>query len=507
MKILNASLRGSLLMLFPVGWLVSYDLLAFQHEYYLMLTLVAMLASFIILSVLGRHFKKVVHLWVIFIFYLIGYFFKFYFLCYTKLNSQLYDSYLDSSYPLETELLNNSELIISYYETVTLVLVAFAMLVYVLVRSGRKTVCKVMSPLARGIDSGQIKVRRRTINRLLAVIVTICVFLLYLQVSLGLGFTSGADRQVTQLPFRLAGVIMTVINGVLPLMFLITIWLADCIRAASLARLAIICYILFGVTSGLISTSRMALVFVMVSLFVLWLSTGSFTQERGRLLAILVLFMVAFNIYLSFNRALRNAYPDMGIFEIAAMVVHSLLSLNSEITIDAESIPQIAKFLGPFLRINGADSLLNIINYSPSFSFDRIWNLLFESQDTVAIVFAMDVLGSPPQPGLGFSTSLIGYFLFVFGNILLVPLCMIVYTLIWHMIFWSIMNARLMIEPILITLMIITLGQFTSEGSLEAMPQAIFLVVTLGIIGEFFLRRSFGNRVREALNNPRKSES
>ena len=492
-------MRWSLLILFPVGWFVSYDLLTDQHVYYVLLTLVALAATFVILSVLGRRIKREVHLWVIFILYLIGYFLKFYLLCYMKVHSQDYGGYLQGSYPLETELLNSTELIISYYETVTVVLVAFAILVTVLMRGGRRTASTVRAPFVGGGGEVRIKVQRRTIKRLLVVGITVSILLLYVQIKLGLGLVSAAERQTTQLPYHLAGIIMTVSNGLLPLLFLLTVWLADSIRAASLARLTITAYILFGVASGLLSTSKAALVSVMVSLVILWLLTGNFTQKRGRLLAALALFMVVFNVYLGINRTLRNIYPDMGVFDIAAMAISYLLTLHGGILTNAESLPLIANYAGPLLRINGADSLLNIINYAPSFSFDRIWFILFESPDTVASLFTTDVLGLPPQLGLGFSPSLLGYLLFVFGNVSLVCFGMIVYTLAWHMIFRTIMNARLIIEPILIALLIVTLGQFTSEGTLESMPQTIAIVVAFGVIGEFFLRRSFGRGIRQTI--------
>jgi hypothetical protein len=412
-----------------------------------------------------------------------------------KVHSHDYSVYLDASYPLETELLNSTELIISYYETVTVVLVAFSILVTVLMRGGRRAASAVRVPFVRG-GGVRLKVQRRTIKRLLVVTITISMLLMYVQVKLGLGLASGAERQLAQLPYRLAGIIMTANNGLLPLLFLITVWLADSIRSASLVRVATAAYLLFGVAAGLISTSKAVLISVVVSLAVLWLVTGSFTKRRGLLLAALVLFIVVFNAFLSVNRVLRSGYPDMGIFEISAMLAQQFLSSNSAIQVNDELVQQIGMYLGMFMRINGADSLLNIINFAPSFSFDRIRSLFFESPEAVYVLYTSDVLGRSPQPGVAFSPSLLGYFLFVFGNVALVCFGVIVYTLVWHMIFRAIMNALLMIEPVLIALLIITLGKFTSEGTLEAMPMAIAIIITFGVIGECFLRWRFGGTVR-----------
>ena len=80
------NIRWLLLVIFPIGWYLSYDLLSSELEYYLLLTLVAVLSSAFILMMLRGSIKQQIHLWIIFILYLIGYYVKFYILCYMKLH-------------------------------------------------------------------------------------------------------------------------------------------------------------------------------------------------------------------------------------------------------------------------------------------------------------------------------------------------------------------------------------------------------------------------------------
>jgi hypothetical protein len=474
---------GLLLTIFLVGWSFSLDLMGSEKIYYTVLTVTAFLSGSLILTMLRGPAKQTIHLWIIFILFVIGYYIKFYILCYFKLD--INSEYLDLMHPLESELMNNADLLINYYEMITIILVVFALLIAALVAvtdASRKKYKDYKFVVPR------ITVKKSTVKRLLGITIVSSLVLIYIQLTLGIGFASAADRQVNPLPYRLAGIIMAIYNGIIPLMFLISLWLADTMRSNYLARLSVGTYLLFGVVAGLISTSKASLITVVVSLIVFWLVTGSFTRKRLLLLLLLVPFMGLFNGFLSINRIMRNIYPDMGIFEIMWMTGSFFLSTDTTLS-GYEPVSAVTNYLGLIMRINGADSLMNIINYAPPFSLKRIWHLLFESPDTIATLYAQEVLGYSQLTGVAFSPSLLGYFEFVFGNVVLVSFGMVVFTLIWHLLFRTILRARLLTEPIVFSMLIVLVGLYTSEGTLETMPQSIAGIIVFIIFGEFIIRR------------------
>ena len=497
MGLLVNCIRLFFVLLFPFGWFFSSDLLSGQYAYYLLLNSVALGSSVAFLFVMRNILMKDIHLWVIFLIYQMGYFVTFYILCYMKTRYQDYASYLDSAFSNEMELLNSSALIVSYFETVTLVLVAFTTLVIALKLVSQCSSFTLRQPDTKGDSEIPIKLSHSTLKRLLLVTIVISAILLLIQSHLGLGITSGADRQVVQLPYRLAGIIMALITGFLPLVYIGILWLADRIRSPILASRGITAYLVFGVVSGLISTSKEPLMIVVVAMSVLWLVTGTFTKNRFRLIMALVPFIIVFNIFLAVNRMMRSLFEDLGMVEIFMLVLKTGLSADYEIYASRWSISGLSAVLAPLMRIDGSGPLLGIVNYAPSFDLDRVLSIVFESGLSVDALFVTEVLGEAIRDGVAFSPSLIGYFLFIFGNPWLVCIGVSLYTLVWHMIFRALTGLRLKATPILISLMIVALARFTISGTLEAMPQSIAMVLIFGLIAEFCLVRAFGRSSRQ----------
>jgi len=473
-----------LLTVFPVGWYVSQDLLADEKLYFTILTVIAFLSASLILKVLRGPVKREIHLWIIFILFVIGYYIKFYILCCFKLdiNSQ----YLDLMYPCESVLMNHADLLIKYYEMITIIFVVFALLIAALVAVADAS--KTRSKYYKFAEP-RSTIKKSTVKRLLGITIVSSLLLIYIQLTLGIGFVSAADRQGSPLPYRLAGIIVAIYNWFIPLLFLFSVWLADTIRSNYLTKLTIGTYLLFGIAAGLLSTSKSPLTIVVVTLLILWLVTDKLSRKRLLLLLLIVPFMGVFNGFLSINRIMRSSNPEFGIFEIMWRSGGSLFSTSTNLTEYDQPIQYATNYLALLLRINGADSLMNIINYAPGFSLQRIWHLLFESPDTIATLYAHEVLGISQLTGVAFSPSLLGYFEFVFGNVVLVCFGIIVFTLVWHLLFRALLRSKLLIEPIVFSMLIVIVGFYTSEGTLESMPQSIALIGAFAIFGELFARR------------------
>ena len=420
------NIRWLLLVIYPIGWYLSYDLLSSELEYYLLLTLVAVLSSALILMMLRGSIVQQIHLWIIFILYLIGYYVKFYILCYMKLHFNEYNEYL---YAIEMDLLNDTALIIKYYELVTIVLVSYAIIVAFLRKKRSNIALATNKPSHLLGPMHRLNVNGKSVIRLLVFTICLCIFLMYTQIQLGLGFVSGSERQMVQLPYRLAGLIMTIYNGIIPLLFLVAVWLSDTKRTVSLNRLAITLYLFFGIAAGLLSTSKASLLSVVISLGFLWLLTGTLTKKRLLLIGIMIPLIIQFNSFLTVNRILRSDLGS-GIFETMITAVNYFISQVIDLPGYEDAFQRTITYLGPVMRINGADSLLNILNYNPSFSFKRIGQLLFESTSAVNDLYSTDVLGYNIDRDVAFSPSLLGYFVFVFSNTGFVCLAMVVYTLV-----------------------------------------------------------------------------
>jgi hypothetical protein len=488
MRTLPVALRLIVLGMFPLGWASSASIFAQEGEYYFVLNLLAFLAAAGVLGGLRGEFRLHLHLWVIFLVYLIGYFFKYYLLCFMFTEPQEFGAFLDTAYPREVGFFTNEEFLLRYFELVTTVLVCLAVLVHLL----------PMSPIRRNptAPEGHFEIQRtqlmRRLPKYLWAVVLLSVMVFAINWSFGIGTPSGEDRTEPPLPFRLAGMVAAVHNGVLPLTFIVIIWLTDRYGQIKVNRLAVAAYIAFGLAGGIITTSKAALITVMASLMILWLVTGRLT--RGRLLALFVMLPLAalFSILLGVHRSIRSLNSDLGIIDVVLMGFNQLFA--SSTATDGFGLSKLFGFFGVFLRINGADSLLNILSYAPNFSWERSLDLLFASQSTVADLYATEVLGWFSLVGTAFSPSLLGYFYFVFPSAIGVCVGFVAYVLFWHWLFTQVRKLDLVVEPVILVLMAIMLAFFTSEGTLESMPQRIAAVFVLTLLGERFIRRFKKNK-------------
>ena len=486
-------LRGLLLLTFPVGWYFSYSLVESQNLYYLLLTGVCTAATAVILVCLGKKFKRSIHFWIILLVCWAAYFLKFYILCYMKANQDTYSDFLELSYGKESSLLELPELIITYYELVTAVWLCFAM-VMVYMTSLKKSYFLETSHRS-------FAVRNRTVTYSMIATVLFSIFMISVQMALGLGIVSAGEGKTIELPFRLAGIIMTVNIMVLPLIYLVLVWLAD--QAGSRKQFVFItgAYLAYGLTSGLISTSREKFITVALSLLVLWLITEKMSRQRAIFLIALTPFIVLLNGLLSVNRILRSIYPDLDGLQLFYLAMTQYIAPVVSTYSATQTDVQISAFLSTILRVNGVDSLLHILDYAPGFSWERFLGLFFDGRSS-AEMYATEILELPQLIGVAFSPSLFGFFILAFGqHLYLIVAAFTLYLLTWHLLFKWITSFKLLIEPIILALMFVMLARFTSEGTLESLPLSIiFLLFVAGVI-EILVRRLV--KYPRGVNQPR----
>lgn len=398
-----------------------------------------------------------------------------------KANQESYGDFLELSYGKEISLLSLPKLVINYYELVTSVWLCFAM-VMVYMASLKKSYF-----LKTSLYTFALRKTGLTYSMLIAVLFSI--FMLGVQVVLGLGIVSADEERTSELPFRLAGIIMTVNILVLPLIYLVLVWLAD--KTGSIKQLIFItcAYLAYGLTLGLISTSRERFISTVLSLLVLWMITEKMSRQRIIFLLALTPFTVLLNGLLSVNRILRGVYPDLHGFELLYLAITQYIAPAIFISSDSLNGIQISAFLNSILRVNGFDSLLIILDHAPGFSWERLLGLFFQGRSS-AEMYATEILDLPQLLGVAFSPSLFGFFILAFGmQLYFIIISFVLYILAWHFLFKWIISFKLMIEPIILVLMFVMLARFTSEGTLETLPISIaFLLIIAGAI-EFLLRR------------------
>src|SRR6266581_5314213 len=480
--------RAFIVLLLPLGFLTISDIFQGDFWYDFALTIIAACCCWAILFLWKLPIRRYPHVYVFLAFYLIGYFVKFYVLAYLVLHGETYWEYLDVYYRLERQILEDYWTVTLCYEISTIGLLCATLSVGVLKIFERSD---FGNPSGALVERGGFNFSNQVIRGALVFTVVLFLLLLFIQIWLGLGFVSGAEREQVQLPFRLAGIIAAIYRFVLPLLFLTLLWISDQ-RNEKIWRWTLTMFIVYGLASGLHSTSKAFFPSVIVLVGLLWIMTNRFSLRRFALLAGLVVLMLPFNTLLSVNRVLRVLRDDVDIFELAGLawsVIYDSKTSQEYVGIFHSDLTRsVTEILGPLMRINGADTLLNIANFGPTFSVPRVVHYLFESETAVNMEYATKVLGLPLEAGLAFSPSLMGYFYFILGDPVLSGLALMVFLLFWNTVFVLLNHSGFKLRPVIFATLLISFAHYLSEGTLESMPMNIALVLTIGAAFEIGLR-------------------
>jgi len=483
-----------MLLIFPVGFLFSFKLYD-NYLYYLILTILNFLSGFFILFSLKKFNFKYIHLWVIFIIFIFAYFVKYYILVYLFLNINEYFEYLDIYFPIETEYFRKPELVLNYYQDITIFLLSFSLYINLFINKVGKA--QILENLSFNFST--IKLSLLKLKIFFGFTIILWVIFLNIQLELKLGFVSLDQEFSTNLPYHLAGMIMTVINFIIPFLFLVVLFFSTVSRYKSLIWVTTITYIIYGMINGIVTTSKAPVYTVFISLLIIWILTNNFNRKKFLVAMIVLPFLSLFSMLLSTYRVIRNFNPDLTVSGIVYKFYSSFQSNNfDDLTNGGTSgaLLSTTQKIGTFMRLNGADSYLNIMHFNPQFSIERIIHLLFSEQRAIYVLYSEDVLGLPSTSGLAFSPSLLGFLKFILGDTILVCIGMFFYVLFWHFVFYFVRKLHFKIEPIIISMLVILLAKYTSEGTLESMPKEIFSILCLSFIFEKFFRFYFKNNIQ-----------
>jgi len=461
---------------------VTYSFLPIVSNYAaytILLSAVSALVAIAVVRQLMNYKGLTVHFWAMLVILLMGYYVK------LGILALIYDSAAPGLVELAGEgtasLLGNAPVIVASYELTTVSFLGFGLAILAittLAPARTAGLSKTGYPDARGRW-----VSPHFFVRLLAL--TTLIYAIGAAMQLGYGIGMGFSRQ-EDLPFRLAGFVMAIQRYLVPLAFLFVIWGADQGRLVRTANAAVMLYLLYGVTYGLITTSRAGLIFVIASLAGLWVSAGTLTARRGWLIAGAFLFSLVFGGYLAGVRFLR-ADPAI---PVAETIVAPLLAGSSLAGSGVEQSDAPFLLLAVSLRSIGMDSLLNIVAYDPSFSLDR-WMAILAGETSLDQIYGRDILGLN-LTGAAFSPSLVGAFYILTCSIWATGILAFLYTIMWHAVFRFVERSSLVLRPALLAILLLSVLLYTSEGTIETIPFTFGLISVAGLIGEYVVRGMLG---------------
>jgi hypothetical protein len=459
-------------------------------DYFVLLTAVSALVAIVVVRQLLRYRGLTIHLWAIFIILLMGYYVK------LGILALLYRSAAPGLVELAGErgefLLGNSTVFLASYELTAISFFGFGLAV--LVVTGFSS-----ARIPRHSDTGYLDVPRRAAKpRFFLELLGLATFIYTVGATVQLiyGIGVGFLRQ-EELPFRLAGVLIAVQRYLVPLMFLFVIWGADRGRLVKTSGTAVVLYLLYGITYGLITTSKAGLIFVIASLVGLWVSAGTLSKKRVWLIVGTVLFSVVFSGYISQIRVLR-AIPGIPIVET---MLAPLVSAPTLVDSAVGQSDMLLSLLAISLRSVGIDALLNIVAFDPPFSLDRLISILI-GETSLDQIYGLDVLRLDPQVAVGsFSPSLLGALYILTGGIWAKGFAVFLYTIVWHQVIRLVDRSSLVLKPALLAMLLLSVLFYSSEGTIETMPFTFGLIAIAGLLGEFVVRNLLGKTSYAALRS------
>lgn len=467
-------LRWSLVAVFPLGWLATNAYFPHDGLTYFFLSVAAALACAVALAALGKDFVSYPHLWVILVLFILGYFVRFYALL---LYVQAQDvTFIASNFGTTIlPYLEPAGLLAAYHFTV----VAFVPLcvLFPILRWFPRSARSLRRPSPPSPDIPIYPVRNIQLLFALAILCTATSTYLFLLLDLTGTYATAPDH--------IAGILKVVRTGLIPLLLLATVWLSDRQQLPGLSRLAAATLILQSILFDYLTGSKGPLLLAVIGLSVCWLLTQRWNGPRALSLLSLLPAAAVYSTAIAMTRG--TPYGQASFLTRLGVAAQDLLSQNT-----FDSFGQLA--LSTVLRVQGIDPLFYLIRYHPTEDLGRSLNLLFSTSTSVNRLYDLQVL-QVDSSTTSFSTGLLGYFYFVFGSLELTVLATVAFVLGWHFIFNAIQRSSLYVRPIALSLIVLTLTLYTSEG-LDGLPEAIAIDVATIFIGEFLLRRHVAARTK-----------
>jgi hypothetical protein len=462
-------LRWSVLALFPLGWLLTWQAYADPFGY-AVLTAVSAMACALLLTRLRGPVTPLLPSWIILGVFLVGYYLKFFWMT-SALQS-------GAEWPIDVLFLGparSSTLMFRVYESTTWGFVTFCVTAWILL--GRRD-APVRAREASALLAS--RARQRLTRMCMLLLVLLLPFMLvtgYVQLATGLGIAGAAG---VSLPYKLSGVIIHSRAVLIPALLLLLVWVTDQHRLRLLHVVSFAALLVHGLMQMLLLSSRGALIHTALPVLFLWLNTGRFTPRRRVGLLALAIVVAWLHPIISDYRFLRAT---------ASLNVMHAFSRAAEANGDhwATVTRGAANLVG---RVSGSDAFLYAARVEvekPTLKNVRYY--LFNPNDrSLARIYTQDLAGYGRKvlnhlnvPGI------LGAFYLIGGNVAVV-LGIFLWTVFWQVVWAALRRSRLRSFPVAASSLLLVLLMMTSEGDVDGLPIRAVLYGLAILVCEFFVR-------------------
>ena len=382
--------RWVLLVLFPVGYLMTAGRLTGSSSEYLALTVASFLGCGVLLSQLGRRLQLTLPFWALLLLFLTHY-------------GQLYWIGVDPAalhgwWLPDLEWMSEApEVLLGAFATTTLGFTSFCLTASLLLASLDRN-CRDAADADGGINHQKVF---RTTLLILLVIVPATSYAMYA------GHIAVMGSEATSLPFHLAGLVYYGRLATIPGLILVMLWCADQLRSRPylIATFAGAC--IYGVTDMMLRASRGSLAALFLPIGLLFVLTGRMTRRRVWSFIAIGSGIVALWPVMTLYRLSRAAEDP----SLAVSLRQGLDAFNSsDLTISGVVLDALRAVV---LRITGAVSLMPAVGAS-------LRPLGPLSATSVTSFFTTEVMGYPAEAVHSSAPSLLGWFYLVGGNLLVI---------------------------------------------------------------------------------------
>lgn len=473
-------LRWLILLIFPLGWYGCIEYFAGNITWgdkFTDLTVMSGVASAVILYHLKGKLKQEAPLWIMYLIFIIGHHVQSYLIIYWWLNRSIGLKIFLADL---VAYLPDRDLIINTYSISTISICAFAATVYLL-WNNKSNQTLVNSQIA---DVSLNKVANvKLVSWLMVYIVFLIAvggLLLFLMFDLRLGARVDPHTGfgAVTLPYKMAGIITISTKLLVPAIFLMLIFIADCFKDKLSLRVATTSYIAHSAILTVISPSRGLIPGAIASLGMIWAFSGNLNAGRRNLiLASLPLFPIFFGI--ATRLRLLREIGNVGQFSDLPIAINQVF----------EDLSQYVYF--PLIRINGINTLIFVEKSNPLIHMSTIYQRLWELNFDVNALYKEQVLNINAE-GFGISPGLTGCLYLLSGNQWIVALGVALHTIFWYKLFCRVLSLQLYTKPIALAQMTLLSGFFTSAGSFNVIPLHTSIIFASILFGEVFIKFLMG---------------
>lgn len=461
-------IRWAFLLLFIGGYIASFSYFEEFIVSYTTLTLISFLSCCFILSRLNRPLNQTLPIWVIFILFMVGYYFKFYWIILAP------DTVEDLLLP--NFRIFSPDVCISAYATATCAFTGFCLVSWLLLGrlltfrphlTNNKRTSDFIRPASRYVS-----------GVLMVTIPFLMLFTTLLMHKFNIGVMGTED---IYLPFRTAGLIFYTRIAIIPGLLLVLIWSNIQIGRRKQTAYAVALLFLHGLTDMVLRTSRGGLATLLLSLGLLFLTSDQRIRRPHWLFILCSVFLVILLYPLvSTYRYLRISNPESIITPLSdslADYINGAWTFGEILTIGAKTI---------LFRMTGMDILLGIAKMDVKPLWWDVWELITDPRGIAEFV-TVNVFGYSKYDVMSIAPSIIGWFYIIGGNVFVVlgTIGFTMFTLIiWRML--AIIKFRTL--PIAQALFLTFLFLNAMEGHLEGIAFQFVVTIISILVAEGVLR-------------------